>query len=159
MRGITHLGAGVLVAVMMPNAGIGDFVGLIMGSVLPDIDSKTSIIGRYVPVLPKMIPHRTITHSLLMVAGAVLLSKSLGLGILLHIVLDMFTKEGVPLFWPIKKKFRIPIIAKKTKSGGWLDGCLGGVIWMANIWLCWNLTLGADVNSWPWLHWFCQTTV
>jgi membrane-bound metal-dependent hydrolase YbcI (DUF457 family) len=38
-----------------------------------------------------------------------------GIGYILHIIGDAVTKEGVPLFWPLKQKFELIYIFKRTK--------------------------------------------
>jgi inner membrane protein len=95
------------------------------GSLLPDIDTPTSSIGR--PLFPlarrinEKLGHRTATHSLLgvavfaLAAGALealaratgLLSLDgfapalcLALGYLSHVLIDTVNKTGVELFWP-----------------------------------------------------------
>ena len=87
-----------------------------LGSVLPDIDTTGSGIGKmFLPLstfLERKYAHRTITHSLL---GALIFAfifspmllfhgssfyNCLVFGILNHIVLDAANKTGVPLFYP-----------------------------------------------------------
>ncbi|ARC54092.1 metal-dependent hydrolase [Candidatus Riesia pediculicola] len=110
----------------------GDFlhliVGSVIGSMIPDIDHPCSKIGRSmrcisVPIY-KLSGHRGITHSLIFwITIAFLFSpisersviscdftKSFLLGYLSHIVGDLLTKSGVPLFWPFKKKFGFPVL-------------------------------------------------
>ena len=87
----------------------------ILGSVLPDIDSPKSSVGRLLPFVAVPIErrwgHRTVTHCLLMVGalGAVCLPlcfwqptlyAALLMGYLSHLVADCATKSGVPLFYP-----------------------------------------------------------
>ena len=95
------------------------------GSLLPDIDTPTSSIGR--PLFPlarrinEKLGHRTATHSLLGVvvfalaaAGLEALARATGLlapdgfpaavcltlGYLSHVLIDTVNKTGVELFWP-----------------------------------------------------------
>jgi inner membrane protein len=95
------------------------------GSLLPDIDTPTSSIGR--PLYPlarrinEKLGHRTATHSLLgvtvfafVVAGLEALARATGLlspdgfapavclalGYLSHVLIDTVNKTGVELFWP-----------------------------------------------------------
>jgi inner membrane protein len=90
-------------------------------ALLPDIDHTKSIIGKtFYPIakiLDKKFGHRTITHSL-----AVYISLGILIGILeqtwfkstlftkvyywaygSHLLLDMITLQGIPLFYPFKK--------------------------------------------------------
>ncbi|MDC3253940.1 metal-dependent hydrolase, partial [bacterium] len=90
----------------------------IFGSLIPDIDYTKSMIGKiFRPVskyLNRRYGHRTITHSLLAMFGSFLLfaiiestffertttSKIYLLGFFSHLILDMMTVQGVPLFYP-----------------------------------------------------------
>ena len=90
----------------------------IFGSLIPDIDYTKSTIGKiFRPIskyLNRRFGHRTITHSLLAMFGSFLLfaiiestfygqtitSKIYLLGFFSHLVLDMMTVQGVPLFYP-----------------------------------------------------------
>lgn len=113
------------------------FVGGVIGGLLPDIDHPTSKVGRKVPLISKTINalfgHRGFTHTL--VAGllftyflflcstilpdmiqAFFLPFGLGLavGYFSHLLLDMLTVSGIPLFYPI---FRKDIRIAKLHSG------------------------------------------
>ena len=95
------------------------------GSLLPDIDTPTSSVGR--PFFPlarwinEKLGHRTATHGLLgallfglAVAGLEALARASGplapdgsplavcltLGYLSHVLIDTLNKTGVELFWP-----------------------------------------------------------
>lgn len=108
--------------------------GLIFGSLFPDIDKHNSYLSRRVKPLSiitsKVLKHREFTHS---IVGSLILSlimnvilKKLNLnintiyifslsftiGIISHILLDMFTPAGVVLFYPIYKK--------KVRFGGFV---------------------------------------
>ncbi len=90
----------------------------IFGSLIPDIDYTKSTIGKiFRPIskyLNRRFGHRTITHSLVAMFGSFLLfaiiestffdrtttAKIYLLGFLSHLVLDMMTVQGVPLFYP-----------------------------------------------------------
>ena len=90
----------------------------ILGSLIPDIDYTKSTIGKiFRPIskyLNRRFGHRTITHSLLAMFGSFLLfaiiestfydrtttAKIYLLGYFSHLVLDMMTVQGVPLFYP-----------------------------------------------------------
>ena len=87
----------------------------ILGSLLPDVDSPRSSLGRLVPFisvpLERKWGHRTITHCLLAVAVlAVILSPllffhgamfaALLIGYMSHLLADCATKSGCPLFLP-----------------------------------------------------------
>ena len=129
MKGTTHLAAGCLAASLIPGITAPAAAGLILGSVLPDIDSKKSLVGRHVPVLPRLLPHRTVTHGLAFMLLLGCFFSPLGMGIGLHILMDMCTPEGVKLFWPFGRNCRIPGINHIMKSGGLLDRGLGWALW------------------------------
>lgn len=79
----------------------------IIGSILPDIDSETSYLGRYFP-FSKYIPHRTITHTIwailcLMGIGYFVSSPYYNMmvfGYFWHILEDTFSKQGIAWFNP-----------------------------------------------------------
>lgn len=106
-----------------------------VGSLLPDIDMTGSQMGKLFPIISKFIAknfkHRTLTHSLLslafffiLIACAPLLNIGndfyiiimcgLMLGHFSHIILDLFTNQGVCLFYPSKKKIKLA----NFKTGG-----------------------------------------
>jgi inner membrane protein len=88
----------------------------IAGSQLPDIDTSTSAIGQILfPIsnwIENRFPHRSVTHSLIATIVISLLSAPLyfyfdwktwlclPLGHLISCFSDVFTKQGVQLFWP-----------------------------------------------------------
>ena len=88
----------------------------IAGSQLPDLDTSTSTIGQILfPVsnwIENRYPHRSITHSLIATVAIAILASPLyfyadwktwlclPLGHLISCFSDVFTKQGVQLFWP-----------------------------------------------------------
>ena len=95
--------------------------GVILGSLLPDIDHPKSYLGRQLPFISvpifKLFGHRGFTHSLLSLsilgvatakywAVNPLLWGGLLLGYFSHILADMCTPSGVPLFYPHKKRYK-----------------------------------------------------
>lgn len=131
--------------VSLATAIVALFANLI-GGIAPDADQPTAPFWRNLPVgkyFGKMFGavnggHRFLTHSLLGVAiaglalhflliflGPVLGTVDTGLvwwafiiGMLLHLVMDTFTKEGVPWLLPIPIKFGLPPIrAFRIKTG------------------------------------------
>jgi len=93
-----------------------------VGSQLPDCDTSTSYPGRVLRPISTRIearyPHRTITHSFL--ATGILAFMSLPLvviglpwaglvtGYFFGWFADVFTKSGVPAFWPNRARLVIP---------------------------------------------------
>ena len=109
-----------------PNAGIIAPVGCIIGSVLPDIESPTSKIGRKLKPLSTIIymlskpfgktgeNHRGIFHDLglailLCFASYFYFPELFGfwIGVLTHLVLDSMNPSGVPFFF-FKKIHLLP---------------------------------------------------
>lgn len=145
--------AGVLVAsftastepkAMLMSAGIAGFAAL-----LPDLDSPHSKLGRI--VLPaswatqKIIGHRGPLHSLLAAVIVALLAVTtipfthtmiwfyaIIAGYVSHLLLDALNPQGVPFFWPLPIRVRIPI----ARTGGIIErllvmpGCFVVCIWM-----------------------------
>lgn len=89
-------------------------LGLILGSLLPDIDSKNSILGRYVPFMEDIIGHRGITHTIwvisLLFLGAYFVSNlfvwMVAFGYFFHVLQDSFSRQGVAWIYPLGKGYR-----------------------------------------------------
>ena len=122
MRGYTHVAASITLLTFIP-ATPSTIIGLMLGSLLPDIDADGSTITRILPKIP--IEHRTITHSFLalvaMTVVAAIFSRYFALGMffgyLSHLLLDSLNPTGVPFFYPfIKIKYRFSKIRIRTGS-------------------------------------------
>ncbi|UJF20260.1 metal-dependent hydrolase (plasmid) [Vibrio sp. SS-MA-C1-2] len=100
-----------------------------VGALLPDIDCRTSRIGRLVPFLSipiqNLLGHRGAFHSLL--AAALLLystveiigenwAYSLTFGYVMHLIGDSCTKAGVNYFWPLTTRYRFPILIARNPT-------------------------------------------
>lgn len=116
--------------------GGGLFLTAAFGSLLPDIDSQTSLISNTNKLISyvcnKIFGHRGFLHSpacvlLLWLLGTLiikqfpehhyltLLLQAFLFGYTGHLFLDMLTKGGIPFFYPLsKKKVRL----SKCKTGG-----------------------------------------
>ncbi|MFW5846904.1 MAG: metal-dependent hydrolase [Nanoarchaeota archaeon] len=102
------------------------FVFAIFSTMLPDIDTSKSRIGKFVFLRPLQYfaGHRKGFHSLffVLVAGLLisifseLVAWAFVLGYGLHILADCFTITGISLFYPFSRVFRGPF-----KSGGKSD--------------------------------------
>ena len=105
------------------------FVVLVVSSVLPDLDSFNSKIGRNFlsRVLTAFTKHRGIMHSLLFTGILFFILYFLRrefayvflIGYGLHLLLDCFTRQGVRLFSPFNFK-----IHGFLKSGGRIEDAL-----------------------------------
>ena len=117
-----------------------------LGAVLPDIDSEDSTLGKYIKPVSRLIPHRTITHTLwiVLVLGVAVWSLesvyllALTLGYALHILEDSFSSQGIRWLYPVPVKGRSPFT---YETGGFGETvmflsaigvhalCAGFVIW------------------------------
>lgn len=129
MTGKTHITGGI--AASLAFAQITDYdpvvllVSGVAGALLPDICHGGSKIGRTFPMVSKLINtlfgHRTFTHSLLFLVLMAALFNSFVpnesvtagflVGMISHYLLDMATKNGIKLFFPLKVTVRFPVTA------------------------------------------------
>ena len=107
------------------------------GALLCDIDMKGSYISKRFPLIymifGKRFRHRGFTHSLLfvgllsLIANLIIISCNENIvftcifagmlaGVLSHICLDLFTKEGVELFYPVEMNFSLLPIKTNSKT-------------------------------------------
>ncbi|MEG0439834.1 MAG: metal-dependent hydrolase [Solibacillus sp.] len=130
MLGNTHIVGGItasLAFAQISNDNPLILVGAgVIGALLPDICHGGSKIGRAFPISSKMVNklfgHRSFTHSLLfllcvaLLMNAIVPYKTFTLGLLLgmisHFILDMGTRQGIKLFFPIKIRVRFPLTIK-----------------------------------------------
>ena len=120
---------------------------------LPDIDHPKSLLGqrlKWIAVpISRAFGHRGFTHSLLAVLGGLALFQinvpadwpvpadvlqGMVLGYLSHIIADMLTPAGVPLLWPCRWRFRLPLL--NSQKGNQLERALclalvGYAIWFS----------------------------
>jgi inner membrane protein len=113
----THLTLGVFAAlVFLPVVSnpIQFFIITVIASLLPDIDTAFSKVGRNPPakVVQVFTEHRGMLHSLtLAVVIAFVLSLffpkfafGFFIGFSVHLLADSFTKQGITPFWPYSRK-------------------------------------------------------
>lgn len=124
----------------------------VMTCLLPDIDHPKSLLGQRLPWISKPIArifgHRGFTHSLFAVFAALALCylrvpadaalpgdvlQGMVVGYLSHIAADMLTPAGVPLLWPCRFRFRIPLVV--TRSDNQLERMLCIILCGLAIWL------------------------
>lgn len=137
MTGKTHIAGGLLGAALCCT-DISSGVLLIAGSILPDIDHGSSLLGKNIPLVHKFFKHRGFTHSLLFCYLMYLINPYLAIGVAIHIILDLLTKDGVHLLSPIPMKINFFPIAMFVKTGGFFEKivCI----------LCYVLAVGVFVN-------------
>ena len=126
-------------AELTPVLAQGDWWHIVPSAVLtcllPDIDHPKSLLGQRLKWISKPIAracgHRGFTHSLLAVFAALTLFylkvpdswlipadaiQGMVLGYLSHILADMLTPAGVPLLWPCRWRFRLPILRPQKRQ-------------------------------------------
>ena len=136
MTGKTHIIGGITASLAFAQTSNYETVLLVgagvVGALIPDICHGGSKIGRKLPLLSKIIStifgHRSFTHSLLflflmgILLNSFVTNESIVAGILVgmasHYVLDMATKNGIKLLYPIKVTVRFPIT---TRTGGTVE--------------------------------------
>lgn len=109
------------------------FGGVLIGSLLPDIDEENSFIGKrslgISSIVHSIFGHRGFTHSLLAALLVFLpyffweytFLLGLSLGYLLHIIGDFFSVSGVPLFWFFSKKTKARIKIPLYQTDHWTE--------------------------------------
>jgi inner membrane protein len=143
MTGKTHIIGGIAASLAYAQFTNHDpliMVGAgIIGALLPDICHGGSKIGRKLSVLSKIINtlfgHRTFTHSLLFIViiawllNSFIPSDAVQAGVLAgmvsHYVLDMATKNGIKLFFPLSMTVRFPLT---TRTGGKIEGLVFSIL-------------------------------
>lgn len=94
------------------------YIGVTIGSILPDIDTPKSYLGHKFKFISTIINqafgHRTATHSILVITvlffisviafGMNTFNVGLMLGALFHVLGDMTTHSGVAVVYPVSKK-------------------------------------------------------
>jgi len=120
MRAQTHLAFGFFSGLVLMNyISIGNkylfFAFLLLGALLPDIDTPHSKISRKIPVIPKILSlfarHRGIFHSIFLALGFAaivwIFNETYGLALFIgyssHLLIDGFTKMGVNLLHPVSQ--------------------------------------------------------
>jgi len=113
----THLAFGILLIILFIQH-VNDkliFIAMVLvATVLPDLDTGFSSWGRHWIFRPLQffVKHRGVIHSLTVGTFISILlavfwpvgSFGFFVGYSAHLVCDSFTKEGIPIFWPLKTK-------------------------------------------------------
>ena len=130
MVGSTHFAAGMVLATFIPEPSLQATAAVVIGALLPDVDSKSSFVGRYVPMIPALLKHRGVTHYPVLAFIVSFFNFPLALGMASHIALDMLNPDGIPIFGPLyKKKICLPLIRHLFPNGGTLDKMLAFLLW------------------------------
>ncbi len=128
----THIAVGLAVAFYFLPHVINKlyFIPVVLiASVLPDIDTGYSSIGRRKVFMPVqlMTKHRGIFHTYtLCIAISILfaffypvLALPFFIGYSFHLILDTFTPQGIAPFWPLRIR-----VAGNIKTGGNIDSAI-----------------------------------
>lgn len=102
-----------------PEQAIPVFIIALFATLLPDIDNRKSLVGKFFPLIGITAAHRGFFHTpfatllfwliVRSVAGPVIGSAFFA-GYLSHIALDSLSKKGIPLLFPLsKRRLRGPI--------------------------------------------------
>lgn len=150
MTGNTHIIGGIaagLAFVQVSNYEPLLLVGAsVVGALLPDICHTGSKMGRTFPITSKLVNmlfgHRSFTHSFLFLfLMAIFLNKyiadeSISAGILIgmisHYFLDMATKKGIKLWFPLDINVRLPIT---TRTGSKVENVVSILLSMLCLYL------------------------
>ncbi len=113
---------------------------LILSTLLADIDSQYSYLGRYKILRPLqwLVKHRGIFHSFTLLFPMTLFfvlflptfSFPFFLGYGIHLFADSFTKEGIQPFYPLKKTY-----SGKISTGGKTEVIIFAVFVVADLFL------------------------
>ena len=132
----------------------------ILTCLLPDIDHPKSFLGQRLSWISKPIArafgHRGFTHSLLAVGLGIwglaqfqapgplsgVMKDALIVGYLSHLLGDWLTPAGIPLFWPWRRRFRLPGLPLKSGGGYEKAFCLLTLA-LAGYWVHGSAGLGA----------------
>jgi membrane-bound metal-dependent hydrolase YbcI (DUF457 family) len=111
---------------------VAGFLVAALASFLPDLDHPMSTVGRYIPgwIRHLMGGHRMLSHSLLAVGSAwwltgyllenPIIANAVAVGWGVHIFLDMLTKQGAGLLYPLtRRKFRIGWMTTGSEAEDW----------------------------------------
>lgn len=101
---------------------------------VPNIPFWVVLIGVFIGLVA-FVPHRSVTHSLLMVVylGWIVYQISPAYvlpfvaGYLSHLLADALTVSGIPLLWPFPVKFSAKKIGIRIKTGSLADKWIGNV--------------------------------
>ena len=89
---------------------------MLLGSLMPDIDSGTSLIGKRFKLGSLFFKHRGMVHSIIFMTGfsiaVFLVTKNIyyflafAMGYFSHLVMDSMTPTGIMFWWPGKARVR-----------------------------------------------------
>jgi len=123
MMGKTHLAIGIAVGTLLSyqfNLDVQSQIGMVgaaaLGSLLPDLDSPVSTLGKLLPINPmRVFHHRGALHSASIIVSLFGLYMSTGqlwqlfifAGYTSHLAADAMTVKGIPFLYPLQVNFRL----------------------------------------------------
>jgi inner membrane protein len=163
MKYYTHIASSVAMSIALTQVTdstltISVLAGVVIGSLLPDIDEPKSYVGSKslgaAHIVKGIFGHRGFTHSILALllvmiplfyhgdidlikageaTGFIMFWTGLSMGYMFHMIGDLFSVSGIPLLYPIKKRTAIPVY----KTGTWLEkiifiACVVWIFYQAN---------------------------
>lgn len=150
MLGKTHLAAGFCAGTtvaaahfLSPANSLIVIGGCMLGSLLPDIDQKNSMISQAAKpvgvVVSAVAGHRKLLHDpalyVLAMAAARLLVPQVFLwlipvfiGVTTHLLLDTLNPMGIPLLY-VFQHGKWKLCLAKIRTGSWFDSFLCGALW------------------------------
>lgn len=154
----THIVFGVTTYLALGNNSATGLLVAAASSVIPDIDTRQSLLGKALPLLSGPISyhfvHRTITHSLgfqvfIGVMAYIALPAdyvaAVVCGLVSHAFADMLTLSGVCWFWPSRVRCVLPGSAKyRFETGSWAElvfACVMAALSFGFVWIH-NSTVG-----------------
>lgn len=159
MMAPTHIMGGITcgaAAVYLSNGAVTPLIIPISAAaaLIPDIDHKNSKISHKLPILSFLVRlfsgHRGLFHTMvpyLLLAGIgypwysqsrwiMLLVFGSLLGVFSHLILDAFTKQGVPLLFPITRK---DISFLRVKTNSWAESTVFVLLLGTTCLLSWRI--------------------
>ena len=130
---------------------------VMLGALVPDLDTHHSYLGRRLPFisipLGLLVGHRTFTHSVWPIMIAITLGYSLeaiwlywlAFGMFLHLAGDFVTNTGIPLLWPLPKRMSSGLT---VSTGGLLEFAMAAFI-VAVIYAATSFALTGGIQ---WIH-------
>ena len=105
------------------------FFGLVLiGALLPDIDSPESKVGRHFKFIGRIFKHRGVFHSIItaVIIGVLVwyfisqpYATAIFMGYASHLFMDGFTKQGINFLHPVTK-LHLSGFIETGKTGEWL---------------------------------------
>ncbi|MGE7623191.1 metal-dependent hydrolase [Viridibacillus sp. NPDC096237] len=153
MTGNTHIIGGITAGLAFAQVSNYDPIVLVgfsvVGALIPDICHSGSKIGRTFRITSKIVNkifgHRSFTHSLLflflmaMVMNTYISNESITAGVLIgmvsHYMLDMATKNGIKLLFPLNITVRFPIT---TRTGSKVENIIATVLTICSVYLAYE---------------------